>query len=208
MAINASFLKLKEEKKELIIHAAMNEFIRNGFENASTNEIVKNANISKGSLFNYFKSKKDLYIYLFDYGIEVIETFYQMIDLQETDVFKRIENIGVQKMYIQKKYPLVFDFLASTNKEDSPEVKDFIKDKRESVYKRGLEIMYQNIDYSKFRDDIDIEKAMEILNWTMFGFSDKAIEQIDTFADSEKLGERFIQEWKQYAKILKYSFYK
>lgn len=208
MAINASFLKLKEEKKELIIHAAMNEFIRNGFENASTNEIVKNANISKGSLFNYFKSKKNLYIYLFDYGIEVIETFYQMIDLQETDVFKRIENIGVQKMYIQKKYPLVFDFLASTNKEDSPEVKDLIKDKRESVYKRGLEIMYQNIDYSKFRDDIDIEKAMEILNWTMFGFSDKAIEQIDTFADSEKLGERFIQEWKQYAKILKYSFYK
>ncbi|HLT56032.1 MAG TPA: TetR/AcrR family transcriptional regulator [Bacillota bacterium] len=208
MAINASFLKLKEEKKELIIHAAMNEFIRNGFENASTNEIVKNANISKGSLFNYFNSKKDLYIYLFDYGIGVIETFYQMIDLQETDVFKRIENIGVQKMYIQKKYPLVFDFLASTNKEDSPEVKDLIKDKRESVYKRGLEIMYQNIDYSKFRDDIDIEKAMEILNWTMFGFSDKAIEQIDTFADSEKLGERFIQEWKQYAKILKYSFYK
>lgn len=208
MAINASFLKLKEEKKELIIHAAMNEFIRNGFENASTNEIVKNANISKGSLFNYFNSKKDLYIYLFDYGIGVIETFYQMIDLQETDVFKRIENIGVQKMYIQKKYPLVFDFLASTNKEDSPEIKDLIKDKRESVYKRGLEIMYQNIDYSKFRDDIDIEKAMEILNWTMFGFSDKAIEQIDTFADSEKLGERFIQEWKQYAKILKYSFYK
>src|SRR5699024_1561412 len=139
MAINASFLKLKEEKKELIIHAAMNEFIRNGFENASTKEIVQNANISKGSLSNYVKSKQNIYLYLFDYGIEVNEAFDQMIDLQETDVFKRNENIGVQKMYNQKKYPLVFDFLASTNKEDSPEVKDFIKDKRESVYKRGLE---------------------------------------------------------------------
>ena len=36
------------------------EFAQSGFEKASTNEIVKRSNISKGSLFNYFNSKKDL----------------------------------------------------------------------------------------------------------------------------------------------------
>ncbi|WP_442961067.1 helix-turn-helix domain-containing protein [Pseudogracilibacillus sp. SO30301A] len=34
------------------MNAAIMEFVQSGFERASTNEIVKRANISKGSLFN------------------------------------------------------------------------------------------------------------------------------------------------------------
>src|SRR5699024_4336460 len=113
-AMYSNFHKLNEDKRELIINAAINEFVQKGFDQASTNKIVQSANISKGSLFNYFYSKKDLYIYLIDYGIQVIDDLYDQIDLSETDLFKRIENIGLQKLRIQKKYPHVFDFLASS----------------------------------------------------------------------------------------------
>ncbi|GGA71202.1 hypothetical protein [Ornithinibacillus halotolerans] len=111
-------------------------------------------------------------------------------------------------MFIHKKYPLVFDFLTSSMKEESLDIKEMIKNKVTSVQQRGLEIIYHNIDFSKFRDDIDTEKAIEILTWTMFGFGNKAMEQIDTFENSEEFGERYLQEWDQYTKILKYSFYK
>lgn len=57
------------EKQARIINAAMKEFVKSGYDKASTNKIVKEANISKGSLFNYFHSKKELYLYLIEYGV-------------------------------------------------------------------------------------------------------------------------------------------
>lgn len=55
---------------------------------------------------------------------------------------------------------------------------------------------------------MDIEKAMEILNWTMFGFVEKALQQIDSFENIGEFGEQYLKEWKNYSEILKYSFYK
>ncbi|WP_143745356.1 TetR/AcrR family transcriptional regulator [Marinococcus halophilus] len=202
------FSNLKSEKQELIVNASIKEFVNSGFEKASTNQMVKDAKISKGSLFNYFNNKKDLYVYLIEYSVQIIENFYEQIDWNETDLFKRIENIGLQKLYIQKKFPHVFDFLSSIIQEESAEVKDIIKHKIDPIREQGIERIYKNIDYSKFREDIDIEKAIEILNWTMFGFAEKCLHQISTFEDIDEFGEYYLKEWNRYTKILKDSFYK
>lgn len=129
----------------------------------------------------------------------------EQIDLNETDLFKRIEKIGLEKLRIQQKSPYVFDFLASTIQEESDEVKDQIKKKVDSVYVKGMKKLYEHIDYSKFREGVDIQKAIEILNWTISGFGEKAISQLHTF---ENISEEYIKEWERYAELLKYSFYK
>src|SRR5690625_868840 len=206
--IYTKFINLNSDKQKAIINAAIMEFTQSGFEKASTNEIVKRANISKGSLFNYFNSKKDLYVYLIEYSVQIIERIVEQIDLNETDIFKRIENIGLKKLHIQQKFPQVFDFLVSTKQEESAEVKEIIKQKVEPIYDKSTNKMYEQIDYSKFRDGIDIEKAIEILNWTMFGFGEKGIKQINTFENISEFGEQYLNEWERYSEILKYSFYK
>ncbi|HLQ71519.1 MAG TPA: hypothetical protein VK142_06930 [Bacillota bacterium] len=88
----------------------------------------------------------------------------------------------------------MFDFLASSIQEESPEVKEIIKQKVDPIYDKGTKIVYDNIDYSLFRDDIDIEKAIEILNWTMFGFGDKGLEQIDFFENINDFGDLYLEE--------------
>lgn len=128
--------------------------------------------------------------------------------MTETDLFKRIENIGLQKWHIQQDSPLVFDFLTSCVQEESIEVKNMIKKKVDLVYSHGLEKIYKSIDYSKFREGLDIEKAIEILNWTMFGFGEKALLKIETFKDSSEFGEQYMKEWEGYVQILKQCFYK
>src|SRR5699024_4920702 len=143
--------------------------------------IVKKANISKGSLFNYFHSKKDLYVYLVKYSAGVINELFGRFNLSETDLFKRIETIGLQKLQIQKELPQIFDFLASSIQEEATEVRDVVKQEIDPIYEQGTEMLYENIDYSKFRNDVDIEKAIEILNWTMYGFGEKTLKQINTF---------------------------
>ena len=143
-----------------------------------------------------------------EYSVQVIEHMYSQIDFQETDVFKRIENVGFQKLRIQQRYPQVFDFLASVIQEEATSVQPFIKQQVNPIYEEGIAKLYQNIDYTKFREDIDTDKAMDILTWTMFGFGDKGLQELKTFANLEEFGEYYLREWNQYAEILKQSFYK
>lgn len=208
MIIYSKFNNLKPEKQKQIINAAIKEFVRNGFEKASTNEIVKRANISKGSLFNYFNSKQDLYLYLIEYSSKAIVNLNEEIDLSETDLFKRIERVALQKFYVQQKYPQAFEFLASTKQEESVEVKDIIKQRLNPIYNQAINKLYKDIDYSKFREGVDIEKAIEILNWTMFGVGEKGLKELFTFDDIGRFGEKYLEEWNVYAELLKYSFYK
>lgn len=57
----ATFLNLPEQKRQLIEEAALDEFATWGFDNASINRIVAQCQIAKGSFYQYFEDKKDLY---------------------------------------------------------------------------------------------------------------------------------------------------
>ncbi|HET9912642.1 MAG TPA: TetR/AcrR family transcriptional regulator [Anaerolineales bacterium] len=59
-----TFLNLPQEKRDTIINAAIEEFAQYGLENASTNRIVENSGISKGSFYQYFEDKEDVFRYL------------------------------------------------------------------------------------------------------------------------------------------------
>jgi len=206
--ISSRFERLAAAKQKRILDAALKEFAQNGFEKASTNKIVENAGISKGSLFNYFHSKKNLYIYLLDYSAGIVAGLFRKIDLDERDVFKRMGDIGLQKLKMQRKFPNVFDFLAAAKLEESPKPKAAVDKKVNSIYDSGLRKLYDNIDYSLFRDDLDTAKALEILNWALFGFGEKYIKQQDIFQDTGTFGETILREWETYAGILKKAFYK
>jgi AcrR family transcriptional regulator len=70
-----TFLNLPLEKRETIMNAAVEEFAEYGLENASTNRIVKNSGIAKGSFYQYFEDKQDVFMYLLDV-IEHMEMEY------------------------------------------------------------------------------------------------------------------------------------
>lgn len=59
-----TFLNLPEQKRHLIENAAINEFAAWGFDNASINRIVAQCQIAKGSFYQYFEDKKDLFKHL------------------------------------------------------------------------------------------------------------------------------------------------
>lgn len=59
-----TFFNLSEEKKERLIAGAMKEFSAKSLNDASISNIVKNSKISRGSFYQYFEDKKDLYFFL------------------------------------------------------------------------------------------------------------------------------------------------
>lgn len=64
---SSTFLNLSEDKKERIIHASLDEFSTRTFNDASITNIVKKAKISRGSFYQYFGNKENLYNYLVNY---------------------------------------------------------------------------------------------------------------------------------------------
>lgn len=65
-----AFEKLSEEERGRIISACVREFAHQGYSAASTNNIVKQLGIPKGSLFYWFGSKDGLYLYLVDMAMK------------------------------------------------------------------------------------------------------------------------------------------
>jgi AcrR family transcriptional regulator len=59
-----TFLNLPEEKRNNVVNAAIDEFAQHGLENGSTNRIVAKSGISKGSFYQYFEDKLDVFMYL------------------------------------------------------------------------------------------------------------------------------------------------
>lgn len=62
-----TFLNLDKEKQDRIIHSALDEFSESTFNDASITNIVKKADISRGSFYQYFGSKENIYQYLVNY---------------------------------------------------------------------------------------------------------------------------------------------
>lgn len=61
-----TFNNLSEDKKKKIFDAAVKEFSTKRFSEASINQIIKTAQIPRGSFYQYFKDKEDIYLYMFD----------------------------------------------------------------------------------------------------------------------------------------------
>lgn len=61
-----TFFNLPNSKQEVLLNAARNEFTRALLSDASINRIIKDANISRGSFYMYFKDKEDIYVYLLE----------------------------------------------------------------------------------------------------------------------------------------------
>ncbi|AVK47882.1 TetR family transcriptional regulator [Clostridium sp. MF28] len=205
----SKFLNLDSEKQNRILNAAINEFAEKGYENASTNEIVKDAGISKGLLFHYFKNKKQLFLFLYDYCIDVSMTeFYKKIDLNERDFFVRLRQIHLIKAELLNKYPKMLKFIEVANMEKSSDIENDLntinKEELESASKR----VFDGIDLSKFRYGIDIEKAINVVIWSFQGFNAKVLEEAKLSSSKQINYDKAFIEAEAYTEMLKSCFYK
>ena len=84
-----TFNNLPEEKKNIIIEASIKEFKRTLLTDASINKIIKDANISRGSFYTYFKDINDLYEYsLNNYKEKIFKTINKAIKEKNGDLFE------------------------------------------------------------------------------------------------------------------------
>jgi TetR/AcrR family transcriptional regulator len=163
---------MSEEKRDRIINSAIDEFAKYPYAMASTNNIVKNAGISKGLLFHYFGNKKELYEKLSRFVFnKLANEITAHIDWEQTDVLERIKQLVIFKMKLGAKYPTMFEFivkiLTEQNTQSIESVIELYEENGVDVQALLGDVYSRNIDYSKFADQATIDKSLNIVRWTL-----------------------------------------
>ncbi len=208
--MHKSFAALSTEKQNRILNAAMAEFKRKGFRKASTNEIVRQAGISKGSLFHYFSTKQALFEYLYRHNLQLFsEQLLPRLDNLPSDVLERWSAVAMLKMKLVTQYPLIFDFMLAATMEEDGEVQAFLAGVQTGFTKDFHARIHEGIDLDKFREGLNLPQALEIIWWTLEGFA-KKLQETARLEDlrSPAYVQSCLCEMKQYLHLLKQSFYK
>lgn len=118
-----TFFHLTEEKKCRIMKAAEKEFSKNPLKDASIANIVKDAEIPRGSFYQYFEDKEDLYYYYFNIlHKSSFRDLLKTIQEYDGDLFAGFENFS-EKM-----------------------ITNVLKDKHANFYRN----LFMNMDYRAF----------------------------------------------------------
>jgi AcrR family transcriptional regulator len=86
----------------------VHEFVENGFERAKIADIAQNAGVAKGSMYQYFEDKKELFVYCAEWGLE---TFMKKLDertnMASMDIFRYFEDNAAKFELIKEESELV-----------------------------------------------------------------------------------------------------
>ncbi|GAA5417386.1 hypothetical protein Pryu01_02449 [Paraliobacillus ryukyuensis] len=84
-----TFFNLTENKKSKLIEAAEQEFARAPLHEASIANIIKTAGIPRGSFYQYFSDKEDLYFFLLDSKLQTSKkNFIEALEKHHGDIFE------------------------------------------------------------------------------------------------------------------------
>ncbi|GAB2548077.1 TetR/AcrR family transcriptional regulator [Gracilibacillus alcaliphilus] len=101
--------RIRQLAKEGILAAAMDLFITQGYHSTSISSIAKQADVSKGLLYNYFKGKEELLATMVDRRVgEIVDVMNQAQTLETPiEQLKHIIEGAIDNVY---KNPEVFRF--------------------------------------------------------------------------------------------------
>lgn len=209
VAISKPFNNVEPAKQKRIIEAALKEFAEKGFDQASTNKIVQEAGIGKGMLFYYFTNKQGLFHFLIDYAITTIEVEYlTKINMEERDFIERLKQITQVKMVYHYENQHVSNFISTIYLDDELQLPEHLHQRLQKLMGDGLLKLYENIDYSLFRSDIDVEKAFQLIQWSFEGYQNDLLNKLKRKNIALLNLDPYWDEFYEYLDIIKKAYYK
>lgn len=161
-----TFFNLSEEKRNKIIEVALSEFELNDYEHASINQIVLNSEISKGSFYQYFHDKKDLFKYIIklmiDKKIEYITpVMSNPFEHGFFDVIKDMNHSGLAFARDNPQYVKIGNRLLKDTKH--PIYREIMDENQGQAFDVYELLLKKAIDKGEIRSDIDVKFTARII---------------------------------------------
>ncbi|NLU51907.1 MAG: TetR/AcrR family transcriptional regulator [Clostridiaceae bacterium] len=102
-----TFFNLPDDKRNLIISAAIEEFSGASYNEASINQICSKSKIPKGSFYQYFEDKLDLYVYIMSLAIKEKIKFFSsaLTEFNTLTLMEQIRLLFLKGIEFSREYP-------------------------------------------------------------------------------------------------------
>lgn len=207
----ANFERIPAAEQQRILEVCIEEFSQNGYQAASTNAIVQHAGIPKGTLFYYFGSKKDLYLYVIDHAVSrFIESFSQLTGDLPDDLFERLMQRGRARMQFVVQEPRLYQLFFNAFINAPEEIQAELQSRFAGNFQSSSHRLLEGLDLSRFRDDIPVAKAVELVNLLLEGLYNRYLPVFRSLSPAESLAlvDQISIETQTYFEMLKKGLYK
>lgn len=154
-------------RKEQILDAALEVIVQKGYESSRMDDIVKTSNLSKGAIYWYYKSKKDVYLSLVNLWVNRYGAVLNHIIEDEKPASRQLQDLFEYFIDQYENDPTVFkallEFWSMAGRDN-----DF-NNKVKKVYNEFLDlirgIVQKGVDTNEFKNvDVDIAALSIMIN--------------------------------------------
>jgi TetR/AcrR family transcriptional regulator len=150
----------KEHRKEEILNAAQKVFFDKGLPTATMDEIAEAAELSKGTLYLYYKSKEDLYLGVMMRGMQALFIEYEGLAASSDSPLRKIMKLS--ELYIDfftsnRKFFRMFHFLQMPqfHKQVSEEMQQSCNIETRRLWDLVIDIMKKGMEAGILRSDLN-----------------------------------------------------
>lgn len=155
-----TFFNLPEDKRALIEDVAIDEFAKHSYDKASVNRIIKGAGIAKGSFYQYFEDKADLFKHLMQLAVQAKLKYMSPIMMQpeKLDFFEMLREMYISGLKFAENHPRLVDIGNRLLQEkDKPIYRQVMGDNMSSAYDIIGGMIRQSIQKGELRPDVDVQ---------------------------------------------------
>lgn len=150
----------KEARRDEIISAAEKIFFEKGLAQATMDEIAEAAELSKGTLYLYCKSKEDLYLSVAMKGSEILQQLFQRVAESGEPPLKMIASLGEAYYEYFKTYRNYFRMYyffenPQVQSQVSPEMRMVCQEGDRKIWDLVVSILQRGIDEGVLRKDLN-----------------------------------------------------
>lgn len=149
-----TFFNLSGDKRSLIISSAVYEFSKADYNTASINQICKQSKIAKGSFYQYFTDKLDLYVYVMTLAIEEKINFFStaLAEFHTLTLLEQIRLLFLKGVEFAKKHPEYAALAEQFSRENDESAKSAVMKQGDKL---SDSLFLQMIDNAKAKGEID-----------------------------------------------------
>jgi AcrR family transcriptional regulator len=158
----------KEQRRNGIIDAAERVFFSKGLESATMDDVAEEAELSKGTLYLYFKSKQDLYLAITRRGLEILTGMFRQAIKEPECGMDKIYAVGRAYCEFSRKFPdyframMYFDANVEEIVDEESNARACERQGEEALMV-CVDALQQGVKDSSIRPDIDPMKVAVIL---------------------------------------------
>jgi AcrR family transcriptional regulator len=206
-----NFTRIPPDEQQRILNVCIEEFALHGYAGASTNRIVKNARIPKGTLFFYFGSKKDLFLYVVDQAVaSYTEGLQQTAGALPADLFERLLYLGRQRMQFAIQQPQLYRLLFGAFINLPPEVQAEMQARFAGYATASRQLLTRDLDLSRFRPGVAIEQVTAMISLLLEGILSRSLAELRRSSPEQSLAiiDQLTGEVQRYFEMIKNGVYK